>query len=141
MDAAELLARAKEVQRRLYAEDYDEILSYEDLEYLVQALAVDEGTGTPSGAGAPPPPEVEAYGEDAGLTLEEICEKYGLTAEGVDYALGQYGRVICELTNGRMSKCTYSATDIISQVTDVFCDGCEFKEAAYGAADGGGRDE
>ena len=26
VDAAELLARAKETQRRLYAEDYDEIL-------------------------------------------------------------------------------------------------------------------
>jgi hypothetical protein len=79
VDAAELLARAKEVQRRLYAEDYDEILSYEDLEYLVQALVVDEGTGTPSGAGAPPsdagrlvadehatnpPPEVEALRGD-----------------------------------------------------------------------------
>ena len=82
VDAAELLARAKEVQRRLYAEDYDEILSYEDLEYLVQALAVDEGTGNedphpryagPSDAGrlvadehaTNPPPEVEANGGGA----------------------------------------------------------------------------
>ena len=38
MDAAKLLARAKAVQRKLYAEDYDEILSYEDLEELVKTL-------------------------------------------------------------------------------------------------------
>jgi len=38
IDAEELLKRAKEAQRKLYAEDYDEILSYEDLEELVKTL-------------------------------------------------------------------------------------------------------
>lgn len=166
IDADELLARAKALQRRLYAEDYDEILSYEDLEELVGVAAKnyenleklvraqkeksrqwavaseqsteDGETRTPSVAGATPPPEVEAYGE---TKLKEICDNYGLTPDGVDFALSQYQKVICELTNGRMSKCTYSAVDIIHTVTDVFCDGCELKEAAYGVPEEGARDE
>ena len=49
INAEELLKRAKEVQRKLYAEDYDEILSYEDLEALVKKLEEDSETGIDSG--------------------------------------------------------------------------------------------
>ena len=42
IDADDLLKLAKETQRKLYAEDYDEILSYEDVERLVDVLAGSE---------------------------------------------------------------------------------------------------
>ena len=38
IDAEEFLKLAKEIQKKLYAEDYDEILSYEDVERLVDLL-------------------------------------------------------------------------------------------------------
>ena len=42
IDADELLKLAKATQKKLYAEDYDEILSYEDVERLVDVLAGSE---------------------------------------------------------------------------------------------------
>lgn len=42
IDADELLKLAKKTQRKLYAEDYDEILSYEDVVRLVDVLAGSE---------------------------------------------------------------------------------------------------
>lgn len=42
IDGDELLKLAKETQRKLYAEDYDEILSYEDVERLVDVLTGSE---------------------------------------------------------------------------------------------------
>lgn len=62
------------------------------------------------------------------LTLKKIADKYGLTKEGVDFALRQYQRVICEITNGRMSKLSYYASDILAVANDVQCDGCEYRE-------------
>ena len=38
IDADELLKLAKATQKKLYAEDFDEILSYEDVERLVDLL-------------------------------------------------------------------------------------------------------
>lgn len=38
IDERELLEKVKAVQRRLVAEDYDEILSYKDLEKMIEAL-------------------------------------------------------------------------------------------------------
>lgn len=42
IDADELLKLAKEIQKKLYAEDYDEILSFEDIERLVDVLTGSE---------------------------------------------------------------------------------------------------
>lgn len=42
IDGDELLKLAKETQRKLYADDYDEILSYEDVERLVDVLTGSE---------------------------------------------------------------------------------------------------
>ena len=61
------------------------------------------------------------------ITLESICEKYGLTKEGVDYALSQYGAVICEITNGLLSKLTYDAKYIIQTAQERWCDTCDLK--------------
>lgn len=61
------------------------------------------------------------------ITLEGICEKYGLTKEGVDYALSQYGAVICEITNGLLSKLTYGAEYIIQTAQERWCDACDLK--------------
>ena len=48
--------------------------------------------------------------------------------EDILFSLKQYMTVIHELTNGRMSKLNYYAEDIIHEVQDVFCDGCELKD-------------
>jgi hypothetical protein len=61
-------------------------------------------------------------------TLEELAEYYGLTPDGVQFALEQYQRVICEITHNRMSKLSYFASDILSVANDVQCDECELKE-------------
>ncbi len=42
IDADALLEAAKAAQKRLYAEDYDEILSYEDLVRMVEGMVKDE---------------------------------------------------------------------------------------------------
>lgn len=60
--------------------------------------------------------------------LADICDKYGLTPEGVDFALSQYQRVLWELTQGRLSKMTYRAEYIITTVNDLYCEGCDYKE-------------
>lgn len=62
------------------------------------------------------------------ITLESICEKYGLTEEGVDYALSQYGLVINEITHGLLSKLTYGAEYIIQTAQERWCDTCDLKE-------------
>lgn len=62
------------------------------------------------------------------ITIESICEKYGLTEEGVDFALSQYGLVINEITHGLLSKLTYSAECIIQTAQERWCDTCDLKE-------------
>lgn len=61
------------------------------------------------------------------ITLEGICEKYGLTEEGVDYALSQYGIVINEITHGLLSKLTYDAKTIVQVAQERWCDTCDLK--------------
>ena len=53
-------------------------------------------------------------------SLKAICDDYGLTPEGVRYALKQYQRVVVELTNSRFSKLTYPADLIINTAIDCF---------------------
>lgn len=62
------------------------------------------------------------------LTLKKIADKYGLTKDGVDFALSQYQVVICEITHGRMSKLCYYSTDILSVAEDCRCEGCDYLE-------------
>ena len=61
-------------------------------------------------------------------TLEQVATDYGLTPDGVEFALEQYQKVICEITHSRMSKLSYYADDILSVANDVRCDGCEYTE-------------
>jgi len=62
------------------------------------------------------------------MTLEEVAENHGLTPEGVNYALTQYQIVICEITQGMMSKLSYDAKDILRMAQKRWCDVCELKE-------------
>ena len=61
-------------------------------------------------------------------SLEKVAADYGLTVDGVSFALDQYQTVISEITHGRMSKLSYYARDILSVANDVQCNGCELKE-------------
>jgi len=80
----------------------------------------------------------EAYGEAINMaisalqaqetSLEKVAEDYGLTVDGVSYALEQYGKVIYDITNGMLSKLGYCAEDILRLANDVQCEGCELKE-------------
>ena len=62
------------------------------------------------------------------LTLKKIADKYGLTKDGVDFALSQYQNVISEITHGRMSKLCYYSADILSVAEDCRCEGCDYLE-------------
>ena len=64
----------------------------------------------------------------APITLESICEKYGLTEEGVDFALSQYELVINEITHGLLSKLSHDAEYIIQTAQERWCDTCDLKE-------------
>lgn len=61
------------------------------------------------------------------ITLESICEKYGLTEEGVDFALSQYELVINEITHGLLSKLSHDAEYIIQTAQERWCDTCDLK--------------
>ena len=60
--------------------------------------------------------------------IEKVAEDYGLTVDGVSFALDQYEKVINYITDGRMSKLCYYAADILSVANDVQCEGYELKE-------------
>ena len=62
------------------------------------------------------------------LNLEELAEYYGLTPDGVQFALEQYQKVICDITHSRMSKLSYFADDILRVANDVQCDYCEMRD-------------
>ena len=61
------------------------------------------------------------------MTLRQIAERYGLTSDGVDFALSQYQIVIFEITHGLMSKLSYYAKDIIQVAQERWCDTCDLK--------------
>lgn len=61
-------------------------------------------------------------------SIEKVAEDYGLTVDGVSFALKQYSKVIFGITNGMLSKLGYRAEDILSLANDVQCEGCELKE-------------
>ena len=67
--------------------------------------------------------------DDASDRLGKICEDHGLTPEGVEFALTQYQKIICEITHGMMSKLNYYAKDILQMAQERWCDTCELKEA------------
>ncbi len=63
------------------------------------------------------------------MTIEEIADRWGLTPEGVDYALEQYVKVMCDITHGMLSKLTYDAEFVLQTAQERWCDTCELKEA------------
>ena len=62
-------------------------------------------------------------------SLEKVADDYGLTVDGVAFALEQYQTIICEITHGMMSKLTYRACDVLQVAQERWCDTCELKEA------------
>jgi len=59
--------------------------------------------------------------------IEKTALDYGLTPDGIEFALQQYQKVICEITHSRMSKLSYYADDILRVANKVWCDYCEIK--------------
>lgn len=96
IDSAELLARAKAVQRKLYAEDYDEILSYEDLEAIVrqELRAMEEAELKTYGSWVTIKTEKEEYLKrlDALLHIARVLEASGIlwlkVVDGYDETMG-----------------------------------------------------
>lgn len=62
----------------------------------------------------------DAQGVDEAVEMLAICDDFGLTPEGVRFALEQYQDVVSTLTNGRFSKLTYPAGLIIDTAMDCF---------------------
>lgn len=61
------------------------------------------------------------------MTLKQIAENYGLTPEGVVYALRQYQIVMTEITHGMLSKLSYDAHDVLRYAQERWCDTCDLK--------------
>ena len=61
------------------------------------------------------------------MTLEEVAERWGLTPEGVDFALEQYQKIICEITHGMLSKLTYDAKYVLQVAQERWCETCDLK--------------
>lgn len=57
-----------------------------------------------------------------------LFRNFEMEPEDIQFSLMQYQKVICELTDGFMSKLNYYATDIINLVRDRFCDHCDLKD-------------
>ena len=57
-----------------------------------------------------------------------LFRDYEMKPKDIRFSLEQYQKVICELTNNRMSKLNYYAKDIINEVSNCFSDGCELQE-------------
>lgn len=55
----------------------------------------------------------------------KLFKDYGYEPKDYIFMMEQYIKVICNLTNGRMSKPMYYANDILSEINDCYCDGCE----------------
>ena len=53
-------------------------------------------------------------------TLENVAEDYGLTPDGVRYALTQYQKVIEELTGGMLTKLNYTSEAVCECVKERF---------------------
>lgn len=57
------------------------------------------------------------------MAMCETLENYGISSTdplgNLTYVLQQYQKIICELTNSRLSKLTYNATDVISLINDL----------------------
>ena len=60
--------------------------------------------------------------------LKEMGNDQVPTAAEKPITLSQYGAVICEITNGLLSKLTYDAECIIQTAQERWCDTCDLKE-------------
>lgn len=55
----------------------------------------------------------------------KLYRDYEYEPKDFEFMMDQYIKVISSLTYGRMSKPMYYANDIIAEVINCFCDGCE----------------
>ena len=60
--------------------------------------------------------------------IDKLCNKYGLTPSGIEHALDQYQRIICDITHGTLSKLTYDADTVLQCAQQRWCDTCDLKE-------------
>lgn len=60
------------------------------------------------------------------VSMCKVLDGYGIDStnpvESLQFVLAQYQKIICELTHGRLSKLTYYANDVISEVESIYTD-------------------
>ena len=60
------------------------------------------------------------------VSMCKVLDDYGIDStnpvESLQFVLAQYQKIICELTHGRLSKLTYYANDVISEVESIYTD-------------------
>lgn len=61
--------------------------------------------------------------------IERIATDYGLTVDGVSFALDQYQTIISEITHGLLSKLSYRANDVLQVAQERWCETCEIVKA------------
>lgn len=58
------------------------------------------------------------------VSMCKDLDDYGIDStnpvESLRFVLAQYQKIICELTHGRLSKLTYYANDVISEVESIY---------------------
>lgn len=63
------------------------------------------------------------------VSMCKALDDYGIDStnpvESLQFVLAQYQKIICELTHGRLSKLTYYANDVISEVESIYTDEAE----------------
>ena len=58
------------------------------------------------------------------IAMCKVLDNYGIDStnpvESLQFVLAQYQKIICELTHSRLSKLTYYANDVISEVESIY---------------------
>lgn len=58
------------------------------------------------------------------IAMCKALDDYGIDStnpvKSLQFVLAQYQKIICELTHGRLSKLTYYANDVISEVESIY---------------------
>lgn len=53
-------------------------------------------------------------------SLKKVGLDFGLTPEGVRYALTNYQKIICEATGGKLSKLSYDAGFVLEEIEEYY---------------------
>ena len=59
------------------------------------------------------------------IKCRKICRDYGIEFGSLSTVILNYQNVVAELTGGKMSKPTYSVSEIVDEVQHQFCKDCD----------------